>query len=133
MANISELQDFDNFFYYGLLHLEQEIQSDILQNIMQPEGSLYYSRHLNSCGLDKWENQPNGFTLKFNMPYQIITSLSKRNQYVSAGDQYPDRRVAVSQNTIILKQSKENIDLMIYYIQLSNLKVVELQNIAIGV
>lgn len=120
---IEQLSDFDMFFYYGSNTLEIETKSDILQNIIQSKRSLYYNRSMDAAGIKDYENRPTSFFLKINMPFDIVTSLSKRNISVSAGENnLPDRRIALSQNTIRIELDKFNIKVSILYIPLANFK-----------
>lgn len=134
---VSELKDFDIFFYYGMNDLEIETKSDIYQNLLQPERSLLYNRSQDSAGIQKFENTPNTFQLQILLPYSIITSLAKRNSIVSAGQNGDiDRRVAVSQSTIRIEQEKEQASVILSYIPLANLQVIDqtsIITIAVGV
>ena len=118
------LSDFDIFFYYGQNELEIETKSDILQNVMQSKRSLFYDRALDSAGINDYENLPEGLTLKINLPYDVVNSIGKRNQFVSNGENGSrDRRVALSQSTIRIEgNNKGNIDITILNIPLADLK-----------
>ena len=56
MKEISRLEDFDVFFYYGEpgSDLDLEIESDVLGGIIQPKRSLYYNR-AEGCGVTEKE------------------------------------------------------------------------------
>lgn len=122
-TDIDELKDFDLFFYYGQNELETETKSDVMANLMQPKRSLFYNRALDSAGIGEYENVPNGLSLRVNMPYDIVNSLSKRNQFVSNGENgSKDRRVAISQSTIRIESEKDNVKVSALYIPLSDFK-----------
>lgn len=117
--NTEELQDFDNFFYYGSGNLETETKSDILQTIIQPSRSLFYDRYYDAAGIEEYENQPNSVTMQVLMPFAITDAIAKRNTVVSANN--PDRRIAISQNLIRVKSSGVNgVNVQIQYIPLSD-------------
>jgi hypothetical protein len=123
--NLKVLQDLDLFFYYGQNDLEIETKSDVLANIMQPKRSLFYNRALDSSGVQDYENMPAGLTLRINLPYDIVNSLSKRNQFVSNGENgSKDRRIALSQATIRTEIDSKlgNVNVTILYIPLADFK-----------
>jgi hypothetical protein len=123
ISDISQFKDFDNFFYYGYGNLEIETKSDIFQNIMQPKRSLFYDRDQDSAGISIYENKPNSLYMYVNLPYDIVTSLSKRNQVVSNGDnEYPDRRIATSQSIIEVKIENSQTYVTVNYIPLSDFR-----------
>lgn len=133
------LQDFDIFFYYGHNELEIETKSDLLANLLQPKRSLFYNRSLDSAGIQDYENQPDGLTLRVNLPYDVVISLSKRNQYVSNGENGSrDRRVALSQSTVRIEsdkkdiQRKGNINVTVLYIPLADFKQTESLRVGLG-
>ena len=131
-VDLKVLKDFDIFFYYGQNELEIETKSDLLQNIMQPKRSLFYDRALDSAGIHDFENQPEGLTLRINLPYSIINSLSKRNQFVSSGENNSrDRRIALSQSTIKIENNiKGEINVSVLYIPLADFK--QTQNLQVS-
>jgi hypothetical protein len=120
---VEQFADFDIFFYYGLGDLEIETKSDILQNLIQPKRSLFYNRSYDSSGIKEYENRPNSFALRISIPYDIVTSLSKRNTIVSAGENgNPDRRIAVSQATIRVENIKFGTNISVLYIPFANFR-----------
>lgn len=129
------LKDFDIFFYYGKNKLEIETKSDLMQNLIQSKRSLFYDRSLDSAGVSDYENNPVGLTLRVGLPYDIVKSIGKRNQFVSNGESgYRDRRVAVSQNTIkINTDNNGNVDITILYIPLADFKQTESLSIGLGI
>ena len=124
MSDVSELKDFDNFFYYGQGDLSRETRHDVLLTLLQPGRSLYYSRDLDSAGIDGFENSPNTIGLTVLIPYNVVKALAKRNQFVGNGDGGTvDRRVAVSQNTVRVRSNKNvgELNVTVQYVPLANL------------
>jgi hypothetical protein len=120
---IEQLADFDMFLYYGSNDLEVETKSDILQNLMQTKRSLFYDRSFDSAGIKDYENRPASLSLRINMPYDIVTSLSKRNSIVSSGEgDTPDRRIALSQATIRIEIENGDVKVSVLYIPLADFK-----------
>ena len=123
--DLSELSDFDIFFFYGEpeSNLEQEIQSDIMAGVMQAKRSLFYNR-LEGAGLTEKENHPNGLILSILTKYDIAQWGAYRNTQVSDGvDGKPDRRVAISQSSVeILKNEKGELSVDISYIPFTDFK-----------
>jgi hypothetical protein len=117
------IKDFDIFFYYGQNDLEIETKSDVLSNVIQPKRSYFYGRSKGSAGAGNYENTPMGLALLINLPYDIVKSLSKRNQVVSNGDKNTiDRRVAVSQSSIKIDSKNGNTDVTVLYIPYADMK-----------
>lgn len=132
---MNAFNDFDIFFYYGQNDLGIETKSDILTNLMQPKRSLFYNRSLDSAGMDAYENNPYGLNLRINLPYDIVSSLSKRNQYVSNGeDGSRDRRIAISQSTVRVENDPRigNAKVTALYIPLADFKETENVQFDIG-
>jgi len=124
--SVEELKDFDNFFYYGDGDLGMEIESDIHQIVNQNIRSLFYNRNNDSAGIDEYENTPNTIILSVLIPYNIVSALSKRNIHVGDGQNgTKDRRIAVSQNSVKMVNSKNNIDISIFYVLLGNVSVTQ--------
>jgi len=132
--SVSTLKDFDIFFYYGKNDLETETKSDLLANIIQTKRSLFYDRALDSAGAGDFENVPEGLALRINLPYDIVNSLAKRNQFVTDGqNDSRDRRVAVSQSLISVEgQNNGNINVSVSYRSMSNFKQTESIQINLG-
>ena len=125
--DVEVLKDFDQFFYYGSGDLATEIRSDVLQNLLQRKRSLFYNRSLDSSGVKDYENVPNTIFITIMLPYDIVSSLAKRNSYVSNGEgDAPDRRIAISQATIRLRQDGQNLNINVEYINLFDLKQKEI-------
>lgn len=134
--DIAVLKDFDIIFYYGQNELSLETKSDILANLMQPKRSLFYNRALDSAGIPGYENNPEGLTLRVNLPYDIVSGLSLRNQFISNGeDDSKDRRVAVSQSTIRIEfdSSNGNVNITVLYIPLADFKQDESISFNLGI
>ena len=129
------IDDFDIFFYYGQNELELETRSDLLANLTQAKRSLFYNRNLDSAGIPDYENMPEGLALRINLPYDVVNSLSRRNQFVSNGENGTrDRRVAVSQSTIRIEANSNigNIDITVLYVPLADFKQSESLQFSIG-
>ncbi len=134
IASIDTLSDFDMFFYYGQNDLALETKHDIFVDIMQPKRSLLGSRSVGAAGVQDYENTPVGLNLQINLPYDIVTSLSKRNQYVSNGENgTKDRRVAVSQSMIRVEPDRRNVNITVLYIPLANFRQTESLSIPLGI
>lgn len=115
MADVAQLQDFDNFFYYGSGDLRDEIAGDLLQILIQQKRSLLYSRSRNSAGIQ--ENTPNAVRVKALMPFDIVSSISKRNLSTGNGQNgTKERRVATSQNQIEVRQKGSEADISVFYV-----------------
>jgi len=116
---ITELSNLDVFFYYGEPGSDQlvETESDLLAGIIQPKRTLYYNRR-DSSGVPEKENFPNSFVLAISTRYDIANWNSYRNTQVSDGSNgTPDRRVAISQNSIEINQDqKGEMDVKIGFI-----------------
>ena len=121
------LSDFDIFFYYGQSDLEIETKSDLMANLSQPKRSLFYNRALDSAGIYDYENFPEGPRVRVNLPYDVVNSFSKRNQFISNGENGArDRRVAVSQSTVRVEFSgRGNVNVTVLYIPLADFKQTE--------
>ena len=123
IADIDILSDFDMFFYYGQNDLSLETQHDIMLNVMQPKRSLLGNRSNDAAGVMDYENSPIGMNISILLPFDIVTSISKRNQTVSNGENgYPDRRVAISQSNVKIQAEKGNVNITIQYRALADFK-----------
>jgi hypothetical protein len=117
-----------DFLYYGKNNLENETLNDLQTGCIQPKRSQFFNRQ-DSCGISDYENYPNGFSLLISMKAAIVKWIQYRNGYIS--NQIPDRRVAVSQNTINIEQSGSEIKLDITYIPYSDFKNPQKANIGV--
>jgi len=132
MADDTEkLKDFDNFFYYGLGDLDDEIKSDLLQLLIQPQRSLFYSRDRNSAGVTKYENWPGGVNMEVSARYDIVSAIGKRNLSVSAEN--PNRQVAASQSEIIINRERGQADITVPYLPLKDFRQSDTITIPLGI
>lgn len=130
---MNDLADFDMFFYYGQNDILDEIQSDINIMLAQPKRSLFYSRSYGAAGVQEYENAPNAVNIAVSVPYDIVKEISKRNSIVSNGqDGGPDRRVAISQNTIKIEQDKDTLNIKVLYIPFVSLGTPQVASVDIG-
>lgn len=130
--------NFDTFFYYGEFgsdNLEAENAWDIEIGVVQTKKKLYYFRQ-EGCAITEYENYPNALSMAINLKYTTATWFAFRNSYVSDGrNNLPDRRVAVSQNTINVEQSLNNgeCDISIYYIPFQDYNNPKTVSVPVGV
>jgi hypothetical protein len=121
VPSIDVLSDFDLFFYYGQNDLEIETRHDLMLIVMQPKRSLLGSRSVGAAGIQDYENNPIGMNIMINLPYDIVSAISQRNQYVSNGENgSKDRRVALSQSTVRIEVNQGDVDVTVQYIPLTN-------------
>lgn len=118
--NVSDAAKSDRFFYYGQLPLDEEIASDMMTGLLQGYRKPFYDRS-NAGGLDRFQNAPFSISTQINMRHQIAEWAANRNTVVSDGSGgYPDRRVAVSQNSITAQpDNRGGVDVTVEYIQYS--------------
>lgn len=117
---LDQMSSWDLFFYYGQSLLDLEIQSDLMLLATQPDRSLYYN-NLESGGITRHENFPNDINLQVNLRFAITSSAARKNRFISDGtDGYPDRRIAVSQNSIRFEPVGGELDIQILYIPYYN-------------
>lgn len=119
MRHVSELADFDCFFFYGQNPLDLEIESDLMAGMLQNKHSMFYNR---SYGAGINENYPNSLTQAVILPYNIAQHVGIQNQKISDGNdpKYPDRRIAVSQAAIQVQQSNNEMLVVVPYISFSD-------------
>lgn len=127
----AKLKDFDNFFYYGMGDLGDEIKSDMLQLMLQPSRSLFYSRNRNAAGITKYENWPQSVNMEIAMRFDIVRAIGTRNLDVSKNN--PNRQVAASQSDIIINQRRGEVDVTIYYIPLKDIRKSDSITIPLGI
>lgn len=132
--SIDVLSDFDMFFYYGLNDLDLETRHDIMLNVMQPKRSLLGNRSLDAAGVSDYENTPVGINQQIKLPFDIVESIARRNQYVSNGENgTKDRRVALSQSIVRVEaDTMGNVNIMVLYIPLASFKQSEI-SIPLGI
>lgn len=126
--SIDALSDFDMFFYYGSNDLDMETRHDLMLNLIQPKRSLLGNRASDAAGVPDYENTPVGISQQIKLPFDIVQSISRRNQYVSNGENgTKDRRVAVSQSAVRVETSTAgNVNITVQYIPLANFKESEI-------
>ena len=131
--SIEQLKSIDFFFYYGLGEVLNETKHDIVMGMLQPKRSMLYDRTM-GAGISEYENYPSSFAMQVGMKFDIASWISRRNAQVSSGtDGFPDRRVGVSQNTILIQANQGNVDVMAYYIPFSDFKNPQRLSIPAGI
>ena len=130
MGRFNENMSWDIFFYYGETNdLDLECEYDLWEILLQPGRSLFYNRRF-SAGLSQFENNPNGMSLQIFGRYEIASSIAYRNTVVSDGSEgLPDRRIAVSQNSVGFKQENGNLDIEVLYFLYHSYKQPKLKKI----
>lgn len=131
---MSDISDIDNFFYYGVNDLTNELRHDIVQGVMQPRNTLFYGREF-GAGATDFENYPNGLFLQVYLRYSIVDFIARRNRQVSDGtDGTRDRRVAVSHNSIRIEYTNEgNVNVDIFYVPFSTFENPDTIRIPLGI
>ena len=117
--------DMDIFFFAdeGTTSLDDQNTMDLAVALLQPTRGFFYNRS-DDCGITNSENMPNSLTLQLMTKYNITKWVGKHNGEVSDGsDGNPDRRILVSQNTIIINQSNDNIDVNVNFASMGNLAI----------
>lgn len=131
---MSDINSIDNFFYYGQNTLTNELRHDIVQGVMQPKNTLFYGREF-GAGASDFENYPNALFLQVVLRFAIVDFIARRNQFVSDGTNgTPDRRVAVSQNSIRIEQNPDgtvNVDIL--YIPYADYENPDIIQIPLGI
>lgn len=132
MAEIKKIVTWDGFFYYGKNTLDKEIESELVQLLLQPKRSLYYDRR-EGCGIADYENYPNTFFVQVQGAYDVVTAVSWKNtQVVNGSNNQKDRRVAVSQNAVAFERTGKNteeLNVTVLYIPLFNYSKYSVLNI----
>lgn len=119
----TELPAWDQFFFYGKGDLHEESVYDLNELLFQPKRSLFYNRRA-SAGVSEYENNPNGIGLQVFARFEIANAVAYRNSQVSDGsDNLPDRRIAVSQNSIGFEAKDGNLDVRVLYFLYSDYEV----------
>jgi hypothetical protein len=118
---ISTLASWDLFFFYGQNDIALEIESDLMQLLLQRSRTMYYNNQ-ESGGISNYENYPNEINLQINARYDIANAVSWKNTQIADGrNNLPDRRIAVSQSSINFKKdNKGNLDVFVLYIPYAN-------------
>lgn len=114
---LSQLSSWDLFFYYGQNDLDLEIEADLMLLALQPLRSLLYNNK-ESGGINEYENYPNDIGLQVNVRYEVANAVAWKNFQISNGeDGLPDRRIAVSQNSLkFTKNNSGELAIEIFYI-----------------
>lgn len=114
-ADIKKYSSSDYFFYYGKVDIADECKSDLYQIVFQAARSLFFYRGF-GAGISDYENLPNSLAIQILLPYAIAEAVAERNGRVSDGSNgLPDRRIAVSQDSIEIVQEGGNVDVNIQY------------------
>lgn len=130
MHTLDQLGSFDLFFNYGSNDLDLEIESDLVQGLIQPKNSLFGFRSY-GAGVSEKENYPNTVSLSVGLKYDIALHIAKQNLTIS--NQNPDRRIATSQNSVKISQSGGNLDVQVLYIPYKDYKKSSSISLPIGV
>jgi len=116
MHTLDELGSWDLLFYYGQNDLDLEIESELMLLAIQPLRSLLYDNK-ESGGIDGYENYPNDINLQINCRFSIASAVAWKNGIIPNGTEgLPDRRIAVSQNSISFQNDGGELDMEILYI-----------------
>jgi len=115
-----EMKSWDLFFYYGQNDLDLEIQSDLMLLLLQPPRSLFYNNK-ESGGVVSYENFPNDMNLQINTRFDITSAVAWKNRFISNGTEgNPERRIAVSQNSIGMQAISGELNMEVLYIPFYN-------------
>jgi len=120
---IGQLSHIDAFFYYGQLDLLFEIDSDLVQGLMQPKRSMFYHREY-GVGVGSYENFPESLTMQVELRFAVVEWIARRNQEVGDGTNGTrDRRAAASQTTISVESpAKGEVEVRLQYIPYASYK-----------
>ena len=133
MSNQKQLSDIDIFFFFGDNDLGMEVESELLRGILQPKRSMFYNRE-EGAGVKEYENRPSGITLDVGVRYDIANWVSQNNARVTDGSEgYPDRRIAVSQNTINVERKNGQVNIDVLYIPFFNYEKPNVTSVQAGV
>ena len=130
MHTLDQLGSWDLFFNYGANDLDLEIESDLVQGLIQPKNTLFGFRSF-GAGVSEKENYPNTVALTVGLKYDIALHIAKQNLRVSS--EAPDRRIAASQNSIKVTQAGGNLDVKVLYIPYKDYKKSGSISLPIGV
>lgn len=133
MASFDEISDINVFFFYGTLSDEIETEHNLMAGLLQPERSLYYDRS-DSVGVGSYENHPNNLILQIQLRFQIANWVNFFNSYTGDGSSgSKERRLAISQFSILFEQTNDNLDMDILYIPFSNYTQIKSVKTSIGI
>lgn len=125
MKEYNQLSDFDIFFYYAENSgdIDLEIQSDVLQGMIQPRKQMFYNNQ-EGAGVKEKENSPLSLIMQIGVTVDIVNWISKRNTEVTDGTNNTiDRRVAISQKSIEMQyDSKGELQIKATYIPFKDAK-----------
>jgi hypothetical protein len=130
MHTLDQLGSWDLFFNYGANDLDLEIESDLVQGLIQPKNTLFGFRDF-GAGVSEKENYPNTVALTVGIKYDIALHIAKQNLRVS--NQNPDRRIVTSQNSVKISQSGGNLDVQVLYIAYKDYRKSNSISLPIGV
>lgn len=133
MPSLDQVSDINVFFYYGTLSDEIETEHNLISAFLQPERTFYYNRS-DSVGVTSYENHPNNLILQVQLRYQICNWINFYNSYTGDGTGLSkERRLAVSQFSIIFEQSQDNLDIELQYIPFRDYTQVKSVKTGIGI
>lgn len=133
MATLDEVSDINVFFYYGTLSNELETEHNLMAGLLQPERSFYYNRS-DSVGVDSYENHPNNLLLQIQLRFQIANWVNFYNTYTGDGTNGSrERRLAISQFSILFEQSNDNLDVNILYIPFADYTQLKSVKTSVGI
>ncbi len=128
-----DLTDFDSFFYHDQLDVRTQIKVNLQLGTLQNKRTMFYFRKW-GAGVQSKENHPNTIMLWVMLRYNIAAHVAYDNTLVSDGsNDAPDRRVAVSQNSVQLVRGETGeLDVNIQYIPYIDYKIPESLNLPVG-
>jgi len=133
MATLDEVSDINVFFFYGNLSDELETEHNLMAGLLQPERSFYYNRS-DSVGVDSYENHPNSLMLQIQLRFQIANWVNFYNTYTGDGTGGSrERRLAISQFSILFEQSNDNLDVNILYIPFADYTQLKSVKTSVGI
>jgi hypothetical protein len=120
----------DTLFYYGMKTVEEENEQDLLLLVQQPVMSMFYNR---SFGCEINYNYPMSVISQALTARSIASAVAIRNQNVSDGsDGNPDRRVALSQNTVSVEDKPNGYrTITLLYFNFANMTVPTTLNVPV--
>ena len=119
----------DQFFYYGYGAVEDENAFELQELVLQPDKSLFYFR---SYGVDHKYNYPVASFNQILIAYSIASAIAQRNQEVSDGSTNQDRRIAASQQSIVVTDGQNGErDIKVYYFNYANYQAVQTINTSV--
>lgn len=132
MTNVKELASSDYFFYYDKIAVDVQNERELVELLLQPTRSLFYSRTIGG-GIHEAENFPNAITLQVGLRYNIVNGAAVRNTRVVEGSSgLKDRRIALGQESIRIDQKNGQIDLTVWYVNIYNYEQVNNLKLPIG-